>query len=302
MTDEGERDMTARGDDPDSKFIDRRSFLAALGGTTAALALSGSAFACATARDAGRIDRVGLQLYTVRSLMAENVERTLRQVAAVGYGEVEFAGYFDHPPAHLRAILDDTGLSAPSVHVGLDALEGDGWPRTIEAANIIGHHYLVVPWISPDAHRSLDDYRRLAGRLEVIGARAREAGLQLAYHNHDFEFETLDGGIPYDILVETDPDLVQLQLDLYWIRKAGGDPVAYFQRHPGRFPSVHVKDMAPDGTMVDVGTGVIDWPAIFDHAGTAGIRHYFVEHDQPADPLASIRASFDHLEELGLRR
>ncbi|HUG41708.1 MAG TPA: sugar phosphate isomerase/epimerase [Longimicrobiales bacterium] len=152
----------------------------------------------------------------------------------------------------------------------------------------------------PEARRSLDDYRRLAGRLEDAGGRAREAGLQLAYHNHDFEFERLDGAVPFDILAGTDPDLVQFQLDLYWIRKAGGDALAYFRRHPGRFPSVHVKDMAADGAMVDVGAGVIDWPALFAHADTAVIRHYFVEHDQPADPLASIRNSFIHLR--GLER
>lgn len=298
--------MTTRGDGRDARrtpgrAIDRRSFLAALGGTTATLALGGTAVtaACASARDEGPIDRLGLQLYTVRSLMAEDVERTLRQVAAVGYREVEFAGYFDHPPSRLRDILDDNGLAAPSAHAGFDALEGDEWPRTIEAATTLGHRYLVVPWIPAEARRSLDDYRRLAERLEIAGERAREAGLQLAYHNHDFEFERLEGTIPYDILTDTNPDLVQLQLDLYWVIRAGGDPVAYFRRHPGRFPSVHVKDMAPDGAMVDVGAGVIDWPAIFDHADTAGIRHYFVEHDQPADPVASIRGSFDHLRGLG---
>lgn len=265
----------------------------ALGGTAAVAG-------CGPARARGLLDRVGLQLYTVRSLMARDVERTLDQVASIGYREVEFAGYFEQPPARLREILDAGGLAAPSAHVGLDALEGDGWSRALEAARILGHRYLVFPWIPPEARRSLDDYRRLAGRLEDAGGRAREAGLQLAYHNHDFEFERLDGAVPFDILAGTDPDLVQFQLDLYWIRKAGGDALAYFRRHPGRFPSVHVKDMAADGAMVDVGAGVIDWPALFAHADTAVIRHYFVEHDQPADPLASIRNSFIHLR--GLER
>lgn len=284
----------------DTNGFDRRGFLAALGGAGAALAFGGVAAACAPARGRGAIGRVGLQLYTVRSLMARDVERTLEQVATIGYREVEFAGYFDHSPTRLREILDANGLTAPSAHVGFDALEGDGWTRTIEAADTMGHRYLVAPWIPPDARRSLDDYRRMAERLEDAGARARQAGLRLAYHNHDFEFEPLEGAVPYDILAGTDPDLVLLQLDIYWIRKAGGDPLTYFRRHPGRFPSVHVKDMAADGTMVEVGAGVIDWRAIVAHADTAGIQHYFVEHDQPDDPLASIRNSFGHLR--GLQR
>ncbi|MGH7482265.1 MAG: sugar phosphate isomerase/epimerase family protein [Longimicrobiales bacterium] len=291
--------MSRTGDGP-SGPLDRRRFLAALGGATATLALAGPAATCAPRPGRGAIDRVGLQLYTVRSLMSQDVERTLGQVASVGYREVEFAGYFDHAPARLREILDANGLTAPSAHVGMDALEGDDWPRTLEAATILGHRYLVFPWIPPEARRSLDDYRRIAARLEEAGARAREANLRLAYHNHDFEFGPLDGVIPYDILAGTDPDLVQLQLDIYWIRKGGADPLVYFRRHPGRFPSVHVKDMAADGAMVDVGAGVIDWRALFAHADTAGIRHYFVEHDSPTDPLASIRNSYEHLR--GLER
>lgn len=279
----------------DTTHFDRRGFLAALGGAGAALALGGVAAACAPARDRGSIDRIGLQLYTVRSLMARDVERTLEQVAAIGYREVEFAGYFDHSPARLREILDANGLAAPSAHVDFDALEGDGWARTIEAADTLGHHYLVAPWIPPEARRSLDDYRRVAERLDGAGARAREAGLRLAYHNHEFEFEPLEGAVPYDVLTGTDPDLVLLQLDIYWVRKAGGDPLTYFRRHPGRFPSIHVKDMAADGAMVDVGAGAIDWRAIFAHADAAGVQHYFVEHDEPDDHLASIRNSFDHL-------
>lgn len=280
--------------------MDRRRFLTALGGTTATLALGGSVFAtaCATAQSGPRVHRVGLQLYTVRSLMAEDVERTLGQVASIGYREVEFAGYFDHSPARLRQMLDASGLTAPSAHTGFDALEGDAWSRTVDAANALGHRYLVVPWIPPEARGSLDAYRRLAGRLEEAGGRAREVGLQLAYHNHEFEFERLEGAVPYDIIAGTDPDLVQLQLDVYWIIKAGADPVVYFRRHPGRFPSVHVKGMDADGAMVDAGAGVIDWRGIFAHADTAGIRHYFVEHDEPADPIASIRNSFQYLRAL----
>jgi sugar phosphate isomerase/epimerase len=282
--------------------IDRRRFLAALGGATAGLALGGAAGAmqaCAPAPGRrGAIDPLGLQLYTVRSLMARDVAGTLEQVAGIGYREVEFAGYFDHEPDRLRELLDRLDLAAPSAHVMFEALEGEQWPRTREAAEVLGHRYLVIPWIPPDARRSLDDYRRVADRLERAGARVAEAGHKLAYHNHEFEFEPLDGTVPFDILAGTDPDLVAFQLDLFWVRHAGQDPIEYFRRHPGRFPSVHVKDMAADGSMVDVGAGEMDWAGIFAHADTAGIRHYFVEHDEPADPLSSVRNSYQHLSRL----
>jgi sugar phosphate isomerase/epimerase len=282
--------------------IDRRRFLAALGGATAGLALGGATAAMPACSPAptrrGAIDRLGVQLYTLRSLMARDVAGTLEQVADIGYREVEFAGYYDQSPDQLRQLLDRLGLAAPSAHVPFDALEGEQGTRTLETARVLGHRYLVIPWLAPEDRRTLDDYRRVASRLEQAGARVAEAGIQLAYHNHEFEFEPIDGVIPYEILAGTDPDLVAFQLDLFWVRHAGEDAAAYFHRYPGRFPSVHVKDASEDGRMVDVGSGVIDWPGIFEHADTAGIRHFFVEHDEPADPLASIRNSYRHLSQL----
>jgi sugar phosphate isomerase/epimerase len=143
--------------------------------------------------------------------------------------------------------------------------------------------------------------------LNQAGTACQAAGLQFAYHNHDFEFVPIDGRVPYDILLEnTDARLVKLELDLFWITFAGGDPLAQFARSPGRFPLVHVKDMTPKPTldaspervMVDVGKGSIDWKRIFAQSRAGGIQHYFVEHDQPSDPLASARASYDFLHQL----
>ncbi len=230
--------------------------------------------------------------------MAESVPRTLEQVAAIGYQEVEFAGYFDTPPAQLRSLLDATGLTAPSAHVSFESLGGDDWQRVLDDANTVGHRYVVIAWVPEEARRTLDDYRRLADRLEQAAARAVQSGLSFAYHNHEFEFEPIDGTIPYDILASADPELVQLQLDLYWIRDAGHEARAYFAQYPGRFPSVHVKDMAADGQMVDVGAGVIDWPELLEQAAQAGTRHFFVEHDNPPDPMHSIRESFAYLQRL----
>ncbi len=245
-----------------------------------------------------RLDRIGLQLYTVRDEMKKDVEATIARVAATGYTEVEFAGYFGRAPCDLRALLDHNGLSSPSSHI---SLAPDQWRAALDAAAVVGHRYVVLAWIPAEERHTLDDYKRWAERLNHAGTEAKAAGLQFAYHNHDFEFTPVEGKLPYDILLaETDPKLVQLEMDLYWITKGGQDPLAYFARWPGRFPMVHVKDSMgpPDNKMADVGAGKIDWKRIFAKEQQAGIKHFFVEHDQPADAFASIRASCEYLKRL----
>jgi sugar phosphate isomerase/epimerase len=275
----------------------RREFLKTLG--AAGLAGAGLGVAgCKAVSAARRLDRIGMQLYTVRSSMQDSVERTLERVAQIGYREVEFAGYFGRSPQQIRRVLDDTGLSAPATHMPIEPLENE-WEAAVDLAATIGHQYLVVAWIEPANRTGLDDYRRMADRFNRVGERAKAAGLTFGYHNHDFEFEPLDGRIPWDVLMEdTDPALVKLELDLYWITKAGGDPMAQFREHPGRFPLVHVKDMGANGSMVDVGAGTIDFAALFAHSEQAGIRHYVVEHDNPADAFESLAASYRHLRTL----
>src|SRR6267154_1903455 len=158
-----------------------------------------------------------------------------------------------------------------------------------------------MPWIPAERRKTLDDWKNFAQVFNRAGQMAHDAGIQFAYHNNDFEFPKLDGQVPYDVLLQnTDPKLVQLEVDLYWITKGGQDPLAYFARWPGRFPMVHVKDSAgpPDHRMVEVGAGKIDFKKIFAQSDQAGIKHYFVEHDDAADPFASIRASCEYLKQL----
>ena len=273
-------------------MTDRRSFMKTMGSVALAACLP-------RPTTHARISKIGLQLYTVRDLMKQNVETTLAGVAAAGYAEVEFAGYFDKSPADIRAMLDRHGLVAPSVHTG--SIAPDDWAKALDAAHVVGHQYIVVPWIPEERRKTLDDWKRVAADFNRAAAAAQAAGIQFAYHNHDFEFPLVEGKIPYDVLLaETDPKLVQMEIDLYWITKGGQDPLAYFARWPGRVPLVHVKDSLgpPDHKMVDVGAGKIDWKRIFARSDQAGIKHYFVEHDQPANPLASIKASCDYLRRL----
>jgi len=247
----------------------------------------------------GPLGPLGLQLYTLRSDMAQGVDATLARVAEIGYREVEFAGYFGRSPAEIRSGLEAAGLTSPAAHVDMNTMLVD-WPNTLDIANTIGHRYLVVPSVPQEMRQTLDHWRATADIFNRAADEARRAGIQFAYHNHDFEFAPIDGQIPFDVLTEnTDPDLVQIELDLFWIIHGGGDPRAFFERWPGRVPLVHVKDRTEEGVMTDVGAGVIDWEGIFGARALAGIRHYFVEHDQPADGFQSVSASFDYLSRLG---
>lgn len=239
-----------------------------------------------------RLERIGIQLYTVRNQMAEDVPGTLQTIADIGYNEVEFAGYFDHTPAEIASFLRTSGLKSPSSHVSLADIR-DMPERIIEAAQAIGNRYLVLAWLAPEDRQTLDAYR---GHIELVagfGDQCRAAGLQFAWHNHDFEFIELDGERPIDmVLAQTDPDLVQVELDLYWITKAGVDPYTYFERHPGRFPLCHVKDMATDSSMADVGDGTIDFAEIFAASDLAGLQHYYVERDDSQNPLETAARSY----------
>jgi sugar phosphate isomerase/epimerase len=252
-----------------------------------------SSLPAAFARPAGQLDRIGVQLYTVRDLMKSDPSGTLAKVAAAGYQEA--------------------GLASPSNHIDYKTVISS-FPQALDAAHIIGHTFLVNPWIDVDIRNHPDGWKQAAEAFNRAGEAAKKAGIQFAYHNHWFEFKPLaDGTIPYDFLLKAcDPQLVAMELDLCWINVAGADPLKYFDRHPGRFPLVHVKDVKklpkpspaegatidfeqifPD--MTEVGSGVIDWKRIFAQSGKAGIQHYFVEHDKPADPIASIQQSFRYL-------
>lgn len=247
--------------------------------------------------------------------MADDPPATLDALAAIGYDEVEFAGYFGHPPAKIREWLDGAGVAAPAAHVGMEELAGDRLASSLEAAAVLGHRWLVLPWI-PAQMRTADGYRAVADTLNSAGAAARDAGVRIAYHNHDFEFEPLgqpfepqgqpsqrqsqpsqpQGRTGYDLLLERlDPSLVDMEIDFHWSTAAGAAFEPLVANHPGRFALCHLKDMDAQGRMADVGAGTIDWAALFALSEEAGLRHYFVEHDNPADPLASARASYRYL-------
>ena len=275
----------------------RREFLATLGVTALGIAGVNVAGACASVPTRRKLGNIGLQLYTVRDLMEKDLPGTLAKVAFIGYKEVEFAGYFGRTPAQISDLLQQNQLTSPSSHIGIDLFEKDA-AAAISAAKAIGNRWATVPWLPEERRKTLDDWKKLAGQLNTFGAAAMTQGLRLAYHNHDFEIRPVEGVRPLDLLLmNTDPNLVDFEMDLYWVKFGGGDPLEFFNRYPGRFPMVHVKDSAgpPENRMVDVGSGKINFPEIFAQSGKAGIKHYFVEHDQPANPIATITNSYRYL-------
>lgn len=267
--------------------IPRRKFLKSTAVLGAAAITPWSLSSSAQSR---KVERIGLQLYTLRNEMSEDFAGTLARVAELGFKEMEFAGYMGNSAADVRSMLDANGLTSPAAHIQLLAIR-DNLEREIETAQTIGQKYIVVPILPPN-ERTIADYHRHAEALNRAGEACKAAGLKMGYHNHDFEFATVQGQRPYDILVEeTDPDLVAMELDLFWITKAGVDPAEYINKYPGRFTMLHVKDMDTLGRMADVGKGTIKFAELFSRVDTGGFEHYFVEHDNPGNGLVSIAYS-----------
>lgn len=240
------------------------------------------------------IESLGVQLYTVRDLMASDLRQTLESVAEIGYEKVEFAGYFDHDPSQIRQWLDALSLSAPAAHHSLEEMQGDV-SRIIEDAGTLGHGHLILAWL-PVSERSREGYQAVAELLNRTGRAAAASGVKVGYHNHDFDFEPLEDTTGMDILLaETDSSLVDFELDLYWAAFAGVEIASLLERHAGRFTICHLKDIGPDQEMRDVGAGTLDWPVLVDQMTSAGCEHFFVEHDNPEDSLASITNSYRFL-------
>ncbi|NND71567.1 MAG: TIM barrel protein [Rhodothermales bacterium] len=275
--------------------MNRRQFIS----TTAALAGATISTTCNRAMEAERgvrrIDRLGIQLYTVRDRMHDDVPGTLGDMAAIGYDEVEFAGYYGYAASDIRSMLTAEGLSSPSAHIDLLDLT-DSLPQVLDAATAIGHDYIILPWLADNERMTLDDYRLLADQCNTIGEQCQRAGLQFAYHHHDFELAIVDGERPLDILLgSVDAALMKLEIDFFWCVKAGIDPLDLMQRYQGRVKLCHVKDMDSEGQMVNPGEGTIDFALLFAASSKAGIEHFFVEHDEPADPLSTAEIGFDHV-------
>ncbi|WP_433816008.1 sugar phosphate isomerase/epimerase family protein [Flavobacterium johnsoniae] len=235
---------------------------------------------------------IGLQLYTLREELPKNVKSVLEKVAASGYTNVETYGFsikdqfWGLSPVELKNILDENNLKAVSGHYNLGSFLYDGNTTeliaSIEAAKTLKSEFLTVPWVDEPFRKSLEDYKKIASRLNQAAKMCADSGLKLAYHNHDFEFQKHDGVTGYEILLnETDKNLVCFELDLYWVVRSGNDPLQLFKENPGRFKMWHVKDMDKQNQALntEVGSGLIDFKPFFAAAKQAGMVHFFVEQE-----------------------
>jgi sugar phosphate isomerase/epimerase len=247
-----------------------------------------------------RRDQISLQLYTVREETARDMPATLRRISEIGYPAVEFAGYGNLAPQDLKAILDDLGLRTSGAHVPLDSWATD--PETVLAdMQALDCAHAVLPSAPAELREDETSVARLAEDLNRWGELCRREGVALSYHNHDFEFAPLGAMTMWDVLIrETDPALVGLELDLYWVKYAGTDPETVLRDVGDRVSLVHLKDMAPDDTLSDlpVGEGTLPWTTLLQAADAAGVEWYIAEQDNPRDALEDVRISFRYLQGL----
>jgi sugar phosphate isomerase/epimerase len=282
----------------------RRSFLKT--STAGALGLMTlSPFGCTSG---GSSDRksfgVGVQLYSIRDAMAADTPGSLKKVSEMGYKYVELASYSDgqfygYAPAEFRKMVNDLGMEALSSHTNVESASVtlDNAKAMADAHAELGIRYCVQPWVE-EANRNIEAYKKMVGEMNEIGGIMKDVGIQLGYHNHNFEFDTIDGIVPYyDLFMpEMDADLITMEIDLYWVTKAGQDPVEMFKKYPGRFQLFHLKDMftKQDEAYFDVvkddiapvGEGVIDFKRIMAAKEVAGMKHFFVEDDNQGNGKA----------------
>ncbi len=278
--------------------VDRRSAIRSLAAVAAAPMFARGGMTFLHQR---KLDRIGLALFTVNSLTSRGYERTLQQVAGIGYRDVDMYIHDSRrEPAETRAMLDRAGLACPSARVATPALYR-GWNRYLDAANTLGARWITLANVPYEERILLRDWREIADVLNTAGEAARGQGLTLCYHNHAFELEPLEGKIPLDLLLEsTDPALVKLQMDVYWMSRGGRNPSAEIRRLGSRVATLHLKDMddTPAKAITSVGRGTIDFREVLAAAADMNVRDYFVEQDAPADPLEAIRSSYSHLAQL----
>ena len=277
--------------------MNRRNFVQAI--TAAGV---GIAAAPRNAIASRRLDRIGLELYSIRKAMAADPDRTLAAVRAIGYTDVELLwsfGNFGRTAQQVRDVLKREGLRAPSAHMSPESIL-IGWERRLHTANMLGHEYLIVPSFDPSTVETLDDWREWADRFNRAGAVARKAGVWLAFHNEAEHMKPIDGKIPYDVFVQrTDPSVVRHQLDVGNMLIGGGDPMKYLARYRNRYYSFHLKDVVADRSRdTELGKGTFDFKRFLAAIPDLSQKPSYVEDESPTDEMAAARANYEYLHNL----
>ncbi|HZE08178.1 MAG TPA: sugar phosphate isomerase/epimerase [Gemmatimonadaceae bacterium] len=282
--------------------MNRRDFVQSI--TAAGLGIAASSRQAFAADRAGggatrKLDRIGLELYSVRKAMAADPDKTLAAVSAIGYKDVEVLwsfGNFGRSPQQLRTALANEGLRAPSAHISPETIL-IGWNRSLDTAKYLGHQYLIVPSLGADLGLTLDDWKEWADHFNTAGAIARRAGVWLAFHNESEHMKPIDGQIPYDVFINRlDPSVVRLQLDVGNMILGGGDPMQYLSRYKDRYWAFHLKDALPDRSSdTELGTGTFDFKKFLAAIPELDQKPTYVEQEHGRDELASARIDYEYL-------
>ncbi len=287
-------------------MIHRKTFLKLSG-----LALAGAVLMPSITFASNKKRTLGLQLYSLRDIIGGNVKDVMKKLSDIGFKEVETYGYspegkfWGFDVEEFKKILDGNGLVSPSGHYGVNDFLGKNGTDSdfnylLDVANTLEQKYIIVPHIAEELRTSINDYKGLANKLNRAGELCKNAGLKLGYHNHDFEFFDHNGENGYDILLQnTDKDLVDFELDIYWGIRAGKDPVALFEKYPGRFKLWHLKDMSKEDSKIntEIGSGSVNFQEIFNNAEKSGVAHFIIEQENfEMDPYQSLAKSFEHIQ------
>jgi sugar phosphate isomerase/epimerase len=284
--------------------MNRRKFLFNTGITTAGIMMGCDIKASSNLH---KDNLIGLQLFSMRDELKDGLDKVLEKVAAGGYGSVEMFGFntadnfFKNTPVDVAAMLKKHKLVSPSGHYMLDLFDKDG-QQVVDAALALGHKYVVIPWFPPEQRDSLDKYKGIAEKINKAASLCNDNKLKMAYHNHDFEFDQYEGGVcGYDILLkEMDKELVDLEIDLYWVQVAKKDAVELFKQNAGRVKMWHVKDMSKDDPKIqtEVGSGIVDFKTIFKNADLSGMEYFYVEQENlPVPGDANIKKSANYVKD-----
>jgi sugar phosphate isomerase/epimerase len=315
----------------------RRQFI----GNSAKVSVSALLFSSAIFKNDPLLKKIGIQFFSLPQMLDNDLKGALSMLSKIGYREVELygpypfstpaaieswnavtpslgfkgSGYFGHTAREMKNLLQENGLSIPSIHTDLDTLQMN-MNKLGEAARILGNTYVVLPAIPAEKRKTPDDFKIMADAFNKIGEEAKKEGIKFAYHNHGYGLKEVNGQIPLELIfANTDPSLVYFEMDLYWTTAGGADPIALLDKYKNRYPLMHIKDMikkvhfSGDGGdpkqwielfpyMTTAGSGVLDLRSIIIKAKENGVKHFIVEQDMVKDPEVALKKSFDYLSSL----
>ena len=275
----------------------RREFIKLSG----ALAVGSFLLPKCTSSTTSKLNNVGVQLYSVRAEMLADPIGTLKRLAQIGYKQIESArsekgNYYGLKPKEIKKVLGDLGMTLRSGHVHIDG----AWQQSIDSAAEAGQEYLICSTM-PSEGQTVENYARVADTFSKAGEDCKKSNIIFGYHNHDYEFEKENGQVLYDVLLQkTDPSLVKMELDLGWVFVTGNDPLAYFEKYPGRFPLWHLKDMdKAKKQSTEFGKGQLNIKGMLENAKKSGMKYFFVEQEEYTNnAFESLQQDYDYLMKL----